>query len=1075
MFPWLIQWSLKNRLLVVAASIALLIGGVFVLRRVTLDVFPEFAPPQVVIQTEAPGLPPQDMEALITFPLESAINGTPGVAAIRSKSTAGLSTIVVVFEWGTDIYTARQLVTERIQTVARRFPPGTEPPFMLPITSAVAWLVKFALFQTPDSRPQTPDSGMELRMLCEWEIRNRLLAIPGIASVTCIGGDVKQYQVLLSAEKLLNYRVTVNDVIDAVRKANVSIPGGFLLQPGQEYVVTGTGRITSLEDLKQTVVKEREGIPIRLEQVAEVRFGPEFKRGDALFKGRPAVIGTVSKLFGADTLTVTYRVEEALKEIARTLPKGVEMDTRVFRQGTFIEASVRNLRRALLEGAVVVSIVVIFFLFNLRASLITLTALPLSLLAGILLLKTFGVGINAMTLGGLAIAIGAVVDDAIVDVENIVRCLRLNREKPRPDPPLKVIFEASVEIRHAVVYATWIILIVFLPIFFLTGVEGRIFTPLGLAFTLSLFASLVVAATLTPALCSLLLLRRRADHPERESLAMKGMKQGYEVLLTKALKHPRWIIAASVLLLAGAIALFPFLGRSFLPEFHEGNFILTVTMLPGTSLQESLRVGERIIARLKRYPEIISISQRAGRSELDEDALPPNVSEFDITLRYGERNPEVLTRAIREDLEKIPGVATVLGQFIAHRLDEVLSGVRAQIALKIFGPDLRVLREKGEEIEQILRGIEGVTDLLLEPLIEVPGVQIKVDREEAARLGLNVGDVLETAAVAFGGTAVSQVLEGQRVFDLFVWFDEASRRDIAAMRNVLIDTPDGRKIPLKLVADVEVVNSPFMINRENVQRRIVIQANVAGRDLSSIIEEAQVKIREQVALPQGYSIEYGGQFKSQQEATRILMLYGLIAIVGIFIILYKAFNSARAALLVMANLPLALVGGVVAIFLTGKVMSVPSLIGFISVFGIAARNGIILVSHYRHLRAEGKSKEEVIVEGSKDRLAPVLMTAAAAALGLLPLLFGEAAGKELERPMAYVILGGLVTSTFLNMLVVPTLYLKWSWEKEEAWKRQLALERGGLLEWEPAPPFTPEPHPFPGRGNPSREKEEAQW
>ncbi len=1045
MFPWIIQWSLRNRLLVTAAAVVLLIGGVFVLRRITLDVFPEFAPPQVVIQTEAPGLPPQDVEALITFPLESAINGTPGVATIRSRSTAGLSTIVVVFEWGTDIYTARQLVTERLQAVAGRLPPGTEPPVMLPITSAVAWLIKFAL--TSDTV-----SLMELRTLCDWDIRNRLLAIPGVASVTCLGGDVKQYQVLLSAEKLLNYNVTVSEVLDAVRQANVTVPGGFLLQPGQEYVVTGTGRITSLEDLKQTVVKEKEGTPILLKQVADVRFGPEVKRGDALFEGRPAVIGTVSKLFGADTLTVTYQVEEALKEIARTLPKGVELNTRVFRQGTFIESSVKNLRRALLEGAVVVSIVVIFFLFNLRASLITLTALPLSLLAGVLLLKVFGIGINAMTLGGLAIAIGAVVDDAIVDVENIVRRLRLNRERHQPDPPLKVIFEASVEIRHAVVYATWIILIVFMPIFFLSGVEGRIFTPLGLAFTLSLFASLVVAATLTPALCSLLLIRRGAKHPERESLTMREMKRGYEVLLRKALKHSTGILTLSILLLAGAVALFPFLGRSFLPEFHEGNFILQVTMLPGTSLQESLRVGERIIARLKKYPEVVSVSQRAGRSELDEDALPPNVSEFDITLRYGERDPEELTRAIREDLEKIPGVATVLGQFIAHRLDEVLSGIRAQIAIKLFGPDLRVLREKGRQIEEILRGIEGVTDLLLEPLINVPGVRIRVDREEAARLGLNVGDVLETAEVAFGGTAVSQVLEGQRVFDLFVWFDEESRKDVAAMRNVLIDTPEGRKIPLKLVADVEVVSSPFMINRENVQRRIVIQANVQGRDLSSLIDEAKAKIQRQVSLPPGYFIEYGGQFKSQQEATRILTIYGFIAVVGIFILLYKAFNSARAALLVMANLPLALIGGVVAIFLTGKVMSIPSLIGFVAVFGIAARNGIILVSHYRHLRAEGHSKEEVIVEGSKDRLAPVLMTAAAAALGLLPLLFGEAAGKELERPMAYVILGGLVTSTFLNMIVVPTLFMRYGWEEEEIFQRQLALERGSLFAGEPLLP-----------------------
>lgn len=1036
MFRWIIRWSLENRLLVVLASVVLLIVGVLTVRKITLDVFPEFAPPQVVIQTEAPGLPPGDVEALITFPLESAINGTPGIAAIRSKSTAGLSTTIVVFQWGTNIYTARQLINERLQSISGRFPPGTKPPIMLPITSAVAWLVKFALKSDTVSQ-------MELRTLCDWDVRNRLLAIPGVAAVNCIGGEVKQYQVLLSAERMLNYDVTVSNVVEAVRKANISVPGGFLLQPGREYIVTGAGRITSLDDLKKTVVKETGGIPVRLDQVAEVRFAPEFKRGDATLEGAPAVIGTVSKLFGSDTLTVTYKVEDALKEIARALPKGVEMNTRVFRQGTFIEASVENLRRALVEGAVVVSIVVVFFLFNFRASLITLTALPLSLLSGVLLLNAFGVGINAMTLGGLAVAIGAVVDDAIVSVENIVRRLRLNRESPSPEPPLKVIFDASVEIRHAVVYATWIILIVFMPVFFLAGVEGKIFTPLGMAFTLSLFASLIVAATLTPALCAILLLRGQGL--EKESVTMRVLKRGYEVILKKALKHPRGIIATSVALLAGALVMLPFFGRAFLPEFREGNFILQVTMLPGSSIQESLRVGGRIISLLRKHPEVISVSQRAGRSERDEDALPPNVSEFDIALRYGERDPEELTAAIRSDLEKVPGVASVLGQFIAHRLDEVLSGVRAQIAIKLFGSDLDVLREKGQQIEQILRKTSGVTDVLLEPIINVPGVGIRVNRQEAARLGLNVGDVLQTAEVAFGGTAVSQVLEGQRLFDLFVWFDEGSRKDVSAMQNVLIDTPGGRRVPLKLVADVEIVNSPFMINRENVQRRIVIQSNVTGRDLGGIIAEVKAKIVERVALPQGYFIEYGGQFKSQQEAARVLMVYGLIAVIGILIMLFKAFNSARAALLVMANLPLALIGGVAAIFLTGKVMSVPSLIGFIGVFGIAARNGIILVSHYRSLRAEGLSREDVIMQGSKDRLAPVLMTAAAAALGLLPLLFGEAAGKELERPMAYVILGGLVTSTFLNMVVVPTLFLRYGWEDEQTFRRQLAKESGDLL------------------------------
>jgi CzcA family heavy metal efflux pump len=1042
MFDWITRWSLRNRLLTVVAFMIVLAVGSFVVWNMTLDVLPEFAPPQVVIQTEAPGLSPEDVETLITFRIEASVNGSPGVDVVRSKSSAGLSTVIVVFQWGTDIYTARQLVNERLHEVKEQFPPGTEAPVMLPITSAVSWLVKFSL-------QSDKTSLLDLRTLCDWDIRNRLLSISGVASVVCMGSGPKQYQVLLSSPKLLQYGVTVKDVVEALKETNKNVPGGFNVVPGQEYVVTGVGRIASLEDLKKTVVAEREGVSIPLEQVAEVRFGPEFPRGDSAYMGKPAIIGTVSKLFGADTLTVTHKVEQALEEIRKTLPEGVQMNAQVFRQANFIESSIQNLRRALIEGAVVVTVVVVFFLFNVRASLITLAAMPLSLLLGILILKAFGVGINAMTLGGLAIAIGAVVDDAIIYVENIFRRLRENRRKENPLPFLQVVFQASREIRDSVVYATWIILVVFGPIFLLTGVEGRIFTPLGLAFTASLFASLVVAVTLTPVLCSLFLVKARslrANEPERESFTIRVLKTRYERLLRPALNRSGLVIIVSAILLVISIALFPFLGRSFLPEFHEGNFILAVTSLPGTSLQESMRLGYKITELVRKYPEVVSVSQRVGRAELDEDAMPPNFIEFDILLRYGKKDPEELIHAIREDLERIPGVATNLGQFIAHRLDEVLSGIRAQIAIKIYGTDLDHLLEKGRQLEQILGGIKGVRDLQLEQQIRVPEVRIKVNRERAARLGLNAGAVLEIAQIAFNGEHISQVIEGQKSFDLFVWFDEASRRDTQAMRGVLVDGHNGVKVPLSQVAEVVLENRPYFINRERVQRRIAVQANVTGRDLSSVIAEAQEKIARQVSLPPGYFVEYGGQFESQQEATRVLLTYGGIALAAIFVLLYKAFNSARASFLVMANLPLALIGGIAAIFLTDRIVSVPSLIGFIGVFGIAARNGIILVSRYRQLRAEGLSRDEVVVEGSKERLAPVLMTAAAAALGLLPLLFGDIAGKELERPMAHVILGGLFTSTFLNMLVVPVLYLKYGWEKEEVFAQQLAVERGEIFD-----------------------------
>jgi len=1041
MFDWITKWSLQNRLLTVTAFVIALIVGVFAVWQVSLDVLPEFAPPMVVVQTEAPGLSPEDVETLITFRIEATVNGTPGMDVIRSKSSAGLSTVIMVFKLGTDIYTARQLVNERLQEVREKFPPGTETPIMHPITSAVSWLIKFAL--QSDTTPV-----LDLRTLCDWDIRNRILAIQGVASVVCMGPGPKQYQVLLSSPKLLQYDITVKDVVEALEETNQNVPGGFHLVSGQEYVVTGEGRITGLGDLNKTVVAERGGVPISLERVAEVRFGPEFPRGDSAYMGKPAIIGTVSKLFGADTLAVTRKVEEALADIQRTLPRGVQLHTPIFRQANFIESSIKNLRTALIEGAVVVTIVVVFFLFNVRASVITLVAMPLSLLLGILILKVFDVGINAMTLAGLAIAIGAVVDDAIIYVENIFRRLRENRQREKPLPSLLVVFQASKEIRNSVVYATWIILVVFGPIFLLSGVEGRIFTPLGLAFAASLFASLVVAVTLTPVLCSLLLIKGKAIRDagvERESVTIRILKAGYGYLLRFSLRHPGWVIGFTTILLAISLAMFPYLGRSFLPEFHEGNFILAVTGLPGTSLKESMRLGYLITRMLRKYPEVVSVAQRVGRSELDEDAMPPNFIEFDILLSYGEKDPEELVDDIREDLGKIPGVAVNLGQFIAHRLDEVLSGIRAQIAIKIFGPDLDRLLEKGQEVERIMGGIRGVTDLQLEQQIRVPEVRIKVNRSQAGRLGLNVGDVLDTAQIAFNGKTISQVIEGQKSFDLFLWFDEASRRDTQAMRGVLVDGHDGVKVPLSQVAEVVLEDRPYLINRERVQRRIVVQANVAGRDLGGVIAEAQEKIAKQVNLPPGYFVEYGGQFESQQEATRILLSYGMVAIVAIFVLLYKAFNSVRSSLLVMANLPLALIGGVAAIFLTGKIMSVPSMIGFIGVFGIAARNGIILVSRYRQLRAEEKSREEVVVEGSLERLTPVLMTAAAAALGLLPLLFGDITGKELARPMAYVMLGGLSTSTFLNMIIIPVLFMKYGWEKDEVFEQQLAMERGDVF------------------------------
>ncbi|MEO8505074.1 MAG: efflux RND transporter permease subunit [Acidobacteriota bacterium] len=1022
MFDRIIQWSLSHRLLVIFGYVVLLAAGLVVLQTLPADVFPEFAPPQVVIQTQAPGMSPQDVESLVTLPLETAINGTPNVESVRSSSSVGLSTVTVVFKWGTNIYQDRQLVSERLQSARERFPQDVQASVMLPVTSAVGWLIKYSL-------TSSTVSPMDLRTLSDWSIRPRILSIPGIASVVSIGGGVKQYQVELSPDKLRAFGLTLEDALHALESANRNVPGGFLVRSGQEYITTGLGRIrpNSLADVANIVVAERGNTPILVSNIADVKFGEEPKRGDGAFMGDPAVIGTVSKLYGADTLSTTYKVEEALKEIKAALPPGVSMDI-VFRQATFIEHSITNLNHALVEGGIIVVLILFLFLLNLRTSFISFLAIPTSLLFAVIVMKIMGIGINVMTLGGLAIAIGEVVDDAIIGVENVFRRLRENRALETPEPALRVVSRASSEVRNSVVYATLIVLVVFSPIFFLSGIEGRIFAPLGVAYIAALISSLIVALTLTPVLCHLLLAGRFST-AEHETKLIAWLKRKYLRILEPCLRHPARVISLSLVLLAAAVGAVPFLGTSFLPEFHEGNYILALTTLPGTSLPESMRLGKIVRQRLMKYPEVVSIDQRAGRSELDEDAQPPNFSEFDITLAKGKngRSPEQLSAELREQLEKIPGVATNLGQFIAHRIDEVLSGIRAQVAVKIYGPDLETLRRLGDASRDVMAGIPGVVDLQLEQQVDVPSVHIEFRPDDAARYGITVADFARVIATGFNGVAASQVLEGQRSFDLFVRFPAEYRDSPEQMAAVLIDTPSGAKIPLSQVAKISLEKEPYFINRENVQRRIAVQCNVQGRALGDVIADIQSRIKAGVPLPPGYFVEYGGQFESQQRAQQTLLWLGIAAIIGIFVILFQAFGTTTEALLVMTNLPLALIGGVLAVVLVSREMSIPTIIGFISLFGIAARNGIMLVTHYRHLKLEdGLSFEDAIVKGSMDRLIPILMTAATAALGLLPLVLGDATGKEIERPLAVVILGGLFTSTFLNMIVVPTLFKRFA-------------------------------------------------
>ncbi len=1062
MFQPLIAWSLNNRFLILAFTLIVCIWGGYTLQRMSVDVFPEFAPPQVVIQTEAPGMSPQDIETLITYPLESVINGTPGVAHVRSKTSAGLSTLVVVFNDDTDVYKNRQLINERIQQIIGKLPAGSKSPIMLPVTSAVGWMVKYAL--TSDVVP--PE---DLRTISEWDIRPRILALGGIASVVSIGGEVKQYQVLLDAARMFAYRITTAEVRKALENSNINVPGAFLQRSGQELIIGAIGRARTLEDLKRTVITARKEIPITIGNVAKVTFGGEIKRGDGALGLKNAVIGTVSKAYGVDTLTTTYKVEKVLEEIKKTLPPGITLNTQVFRQASFIESAIYNLQIALLEGAIIVMIILFIFLMNWRASLITFLSIPISFVGGILVMSALGIGINVMTLGGLAIAIGEVVDDGIITVENVVRRLRLNRNSSHPSSSIEIVFDAVLEIRSSVVYATVIICMVFIPIFFLQGISGRIFSPLGVAYIAAVIASLLVSILTLPALCYLLLVRpeeKRANgkvqlhelnnrdtnntlpikhsHIEKETSFVMWLKRKFSSVLNWSLSHYIWVLGATTAVLMVALMILPFFGRSFLPEFHEGNFVVAMNTLPGTSLEESMRLGKLVRQNLLKYPQVISVSQRAGRSELDDDAASPNFSEFDILLDFDkDKNipPQELLKRIRADLAEIPGTVFNVGQFIAHRMDEVLSGVRAQVAIKIFGTDLSTLNQIGQSTETLLRTIPGVVDINREQQITVPQIAIKIDREKAIRYGIQVGEIADAIQTNLNGVVVSSILEGQRTFNLVVRLEDKSRDTLKSLQDLLIDIPGApseinTKIPLRVLAKISIENQPYSISRENVQRFILIAFNVQGRDLGSVVRDVQTALQEKIKLPPEYYIEYGGQFESQQQASRTLLIFGGLILFATLMLLYKAFGTFREAWLVMLNVPLAFIGGIFSLFIAGADMSVAAMIGFITLFGITMRNGIILVSRYNQLHQEEKPLQDVVVQGTLDRLVPVLMTALTAALGLIPLLWGSPVGKELERPLAQVLLGGLFTSTLLNMIVVPTLYYRLEkWKERRLYKQ----------------------------------------
>lgn len=1013
MLDAILRWSIVQRWLVIVGAILVTFLGIYNLTTMPLDVLPDFAPPQVEIQTEALGFAPEEVEALITLPIESAVNGTPGVETVRSSSAVSISVVRVIFNWGTDVYRARQLITERLQQVQEKLPEGIGTPQISPVSSPIGTVLMYAF--TAETTPM-----MEVRQFVDREVTNRLLAVPGVSQVIAYGGDVRQYQVLVNPAKLVAFDVSLQEVTEATEAANVNAAGGFLTTADQEMIIRGVGRIESIDQLAESVVTTRNGQPVLLRDVAQVKLGAALKRGDGSFGGKPAIIVVVNKQPLNDTPTVTQAIDRAMTEIKVGLPQDV-LVTETFRQENFIEASIENVLSSLRDGIIIVSIILLLFLMNWRTAIITLSAIPLSILIGMLILNAFGQGMNTMTLGGLAVAIGSVVDDSIVDMENAYRGLRKNQLAGQPEHPFKVVYDTSVEVRVSVIFSTVIIAVVFAPIFSLTGVEGRLFAPMGIAYLVSIFASTFVAMTLSPALCAILLTNRPL--PSDETWLSAFSQRLYRPALNFALFRPRIVLLIASAALVASLVVFSSLGRVFLPEFQEPSLVNAMLLYPGVSLEATHQSGLAIQNALKDDPRFATVQLRAGRAPGDSDAGGVNLGHLDIELsREGLKDRDASLDKIRKEFARIPGIAPSIGGFITHRMDEVLSGVRSAIAIKVFGPDLDELHSIGSEIEAAIRDIEGLVDLQLEPQIPIRQVQIHFDRSAAARYGLTVGQISTIIETALNGRVVSQVLEQQQLFDLLVWLEPDSRNNLEAIRNLWIDTPTGQKIPLAQVAHIDYGTGPNTINRENVSRLIVVSANVSGRDLGSVIREIQAKIKDTIPLPLGYFIQYGGQFESEQRASQTLLVFGSLAVAVISILMYFAIKSIAGMVMIMVNLPLALVGGIFSVALGGGIISVASLVGFITLFGVATRNGLLLVDNYNNKLVQGISLQQVLIEGSMERLVAILMTALTSALGMVPLVIGTGAGKEILQPLAIVVLGGLFTSTTLTLLVLPALY-----------------------------------------------------
>ena len=1017
----IIRFSLNNRMVILVIAALCLVAGIYSTMHTEVDVFPDLNAPTVVVMTEAEGMAPEEVERLVTFPIETAVNGATNVRRVRSSSATGFSIVNIEFDWGTDIYKARQIVSEKIAMVGADLPENVGNPTLGPQASILGELMIIGL--TADTT-----SMQDLRTIADWTIRPRLLSTGGVAQVAVMGGDIKEYQILMDPGKMRRHGVSMDEVIYAVKGMNQNASGGTLYEYGNEYIVRGLLSTNDIDELKKAVVKTSEnGLPITLDAIADVRIGPKTPvLGVASNDGKPAVLLTVTKQPNTNTLALTGRLDNALGELKANLPADVKINSQIFRQSRFIDSSIDNVKKSLIEGAIFVIIVLFIFLMNWRTTIISLISIPLSIVFSLLAIRWMGLTINTMSLGGIAIAIGSLVDDSIVDVENVFKRLRQNREKPENEREsvIKVVYEASKEVRMPMLNSTLIIIASFLPLFFLSGMEGRMLKPLGITFIISLMASTLVALTVTPVLSSFLLGSQNSDKTGKEPTLVRWLKKYYEKALNWSVGHKKSLLIGVGALLAAAVVMFFTLGGSFLPAFNEGSFTISISTVPGISLEESDRMGRTAEELLLSIPEIKTVGRKTGRAELDEHAFGVNSSEFECPFELGKKTRKQLTEEVRQKLAVLPGVNIEIGGPISHRIDAMLSGTKANIAIKLFGSDLNKMYEIGQKIKTSISGVEGIADINVEQQVERPELNITPKREMLARYGISLPEFAEVVRVMMEGEVVSTVYEGNRSFDLTLKVNDDARSSIERISDLTIDTGDGKKVPLSYVADIKSSAGPNTINRENVSRKLVVSCNATGGELAKAVGAIREKIAENIELPEGYHIEYGGQFESEERASKTIALVSIFSIFIIFMLLYGEFKNISQSLVVLLNLPLALIGGVFAIFFTDGILSIPAIIGFISLFGIATRNGMLLIDRYNVLASEGHSREEAVMIGSLDRLNPILMTAITSALALLPLaLGGDLPGNEIQSPMAKVILGGLFSSTLLNGFVVPVIYL----------------------------------------------------